>query len=100
MIPKDLIDRIVSIQVIEPCDWNQGIVVGRIGEVYEDGLKLKLVKSIRGDKFRSTNLILKARYRGEDLSTLITKRKLMVGGALIIESTGEENNILLGELAI
>lgn len=100
MIPGDLKNRKISIRVNEPYDWTQGIVAGRIIDIFDDRMILSLSKSIRGQKFRSSKMIVQPRYEGENFETLIKNKQLTVGGTLIKENSNETDYILIGDLKI
>lgn len=97
---EDLTNRLISIQVNEPWEWKYGIITDRITDNRTDRLIITLTKSIKGNKFRSNKLTVSARYEREAFMTLVEKRNLTVGGALIKEDSGEADNILIGTLKL
>ena len=90
----------ISIQVSEPWDWKHGILTGRIVEFDIDRLIISLTKSLKGNKFKSNKLTVSARYQGDSMETLIKKRNLTIGGALIKDETKETDYILIGTLKL
>lgn len=100
MKPEDLKNRTISIRVNEPYDWKQGIVTGRITEIKDNQLIISLTKSLRGQKFRSNTMIIQPRYQGDNFETLIKKRQLTIGGALIKDNFDETDYLLIGDLTL
>jgi hypothetical protein len=90
----------ISIRVNEPYDWRQGIVTGRITDILDNKLILSLTKSLRGQKFRSNKMIVQPRYQGDNFETLIKRKQLTVGGALIKDNSDETDYILIGDLKL
>ena len=97
---EDLNNKIISIQVNEPWEWEYGVLNGRIIEFDNNKLIIVLTKSIKGNKFVSHKLTVSARYDGESILTLLEKKSLTVGGALIQEKSNEVDYILIGTLKL
>jgi hypothetical protein len=100
MKPEDLKDRMISIRVNEPYDWKQGIVTGQIIDIKDNKLIISLTKTLRGQKFRSNTMIIQPRYQDDNFDTLIKKRLLTVGGALIKDNSDETDYLLIGDLTL
>ncbi|WP_319591630.1 hypothetical protein [uncultured Draconibacterium sp.] len=96
----DLRNRMISIQVDEPWEWEFGILNGQIVEFNNKILTIELSKSISGEKFESSKLIVSARYEKDSILTLLKEKELTVGGALIKEDFDESDYILIGTLKL
>lgn len=91
----------LRIIVNEPFEWDYGNLFGTIEDDRGGkSLKVRLTKTIKGNKMTSDLIELRPRYEKESFKPLNKYYSVTVGGALIKEDSDEFDYIIIGSVTI
>jgi hypothetical protein len=95
MIMDELENKLISIKIHEPFNWNNGSLSGRIINSTEQNITIKMFRKIKGNIFKSDTLMISPRYHDDKFEILTKRKELTINGALK-NKAGEIDFILTG----